>query len=73
MELNNKTMTTTDLIKLILQLEHQNMVSLAGLMHTTPQNVSQRLKKGNFRESDLTAIGDLLGYDVVIEFVKREE
>lgn len=72
MDLNTKEMSTSDLIKLVMQIEHVNMVQLAVLLDNTPQNVSQRLKHGNFRESDLTRIGDALGYEVIIEFKKKE-
>lgn len=73
MELNTKEMSTTsDLIKLIMHIEHVNMVQLAQLLKSTPQNISQRLKHGNFRESDLIKIGEVLGYEVIIEFRKKE-
>lgn len=73
MELNTQKMSTSDLIKLVMQIEHINMVRLASLLNTTPQNVSQRLKHGNFRESDLAKIGDILGYEVIFEFRKKED
>lgn len=73
MELNTQKMSTSDLIKLVMQIEHVNMVQLAALLKSTPQNISQRLKHGNFRESDLAKISNVLGYDVIIEFRKKEE
>ena len=73
MELNTKEMSTTsDLIKLIMHIEHVNMVQLAQLLKSTPQNISQRLKHGNFRENDLIKIVEILVYEVIIEFRKNE-
>ena len=46
MEISNENMSTSDMIRTILTIEHQNTVSLARLVNTSPQNISQRLKKG---------------------------
>ncbi len=71
MELNTQEMSVCDIIKVIMQIEHTNMAQLAVKMKSTPQNISQRLKHGNFRESDLIKFADALGYDVIIEFKRR--
>lgn len=73
MDLNTREISTSDLIKVIMQIEHTNAVKLSKKLGSTPQNVSQRLKHGNFRESDLIKIANVLGYDMFIEFVKRED
>lgn len=73
MDLNTREISTSDLIRVIMQIEHTNTVQLSKKLDSTPQNVSQRLKHGNFRENDLTKIANALGYDMFIEFVKRED
>lgn len=73
MELNTQRMSTSDLIRVVMQIEHVNMVQLAVLLNNTPQNISQRLKHGNFRESDLVKFANALGYEVTVEFKKKEE
>lgn len=71
MEFNNENISTSDMIRAILTIEHQNTVTLAQLLETTPQNVSQRLRKGNFRENELIKYADVLDYEVIITFRKR--
>ena len=71
MEISNENMSPSDMIRTILTIEHQNTVSLARLVNTSPQNISQRLKKGNFRENELTKYAEVLDYQVVITFRKR--
>jgi len=58
----------------ILLVKKGNMseAELARRLDTTPNNFHQKLKKDNFRESDLKEIGDVLGCDVKITFVDRE-
>lgn len=73
MDLNTREISTSDLIRVIMQVEHTNTVQLSKKLNTTPQNIYQRLKHGNFRESDLSKIANALGYDIFIEFVKRED
>lgn len=71
MEFNNENMSTSDMIRMVLTIEHQNTVSLAHLLNMTQQNVSQRLRKGNFRENELKKYADALDYEVIITFRKR--
>ena len=71
MEFNNENMSTSDMIRMVLTVEHQNTVSLAHLLNMTQQNVSQRLRKGNFRENELKKYADALDYEVIITFRKR--
>lgn len=73
MDLNTREISTSDLIRVIMQIEHINIVQLSKKLNSTLQNVSQRLNHGNFRENDLTKIANALGYDMFIEFVKRED
>ena len=66
-------MSMTQKIRIML-VKKGNMseAELARRLDTTPNNFHQKLKKDNFRESDLKEIGDVLGCDVKITFVDRE-
>ena len=66
-------MSMTQKIRILL-VKKGNMseAELARRLDTTPNNFHQKLKKDNFRESDLKEIGDVLGCDVKITFVDRE-
>ena len=48
-----------------------NYTELGRRLGVSPQNVSQLIKKGNFRENDLEKIADALGLDLVIEFREK--
>lgn len=45
---------------------------LAARMGDTPQNVNNKMKRDDFKESELLRIADALGYDLEIRFVDRE-
>jgi len=66
-------MSMTQKIRILL-VKKGNMseAELARRLDTTPNNFHQKLKKDNFRESDLREIGDVLGCDVKITFVDRK-
>ena len=41
-------------------------------MGDTPQNLNNKMKRDDFKESELRKIADALGVDLVIKFVDRE-
>lgn len=70
---DNKQMNVTKIIRTILACDGIKKVDVAKKLETTTQNLCMKLSRGDLRESDILAIGDALGYDVVIEFRKRDE
>ncbi len=47
-----------------------NLSRLAEMLNTSPQNIAQRLKRCGFDYIEISAIADLLNYD--IEWIKRQ-
>ena len=45
---------------------------LAARMEDTQQNLNNKMKRDDFRESELQKIAAALGYDLVVKFVDKE-
>ena len=45
---------------------------LAERMGDPPQNLNNKMKRDDFKESELRKIADALGVDLVIKFIDRE-
>ena len=65
-------MDITKEIKRIMFEENVTLVELSGRLGTTFQNLGAKFKRNNFKISDLEKISDALGYDLKIEFIKKE-
>lgn len=50
-----------------------NISRLAELLNTSQPNLSAKLKRNDFRVSELEKISLILGYEVKIEFLKKQE
>ncbi|MGE7111983.1 helix-turn-helix domain-containing protein [Lysinibacillus sp. NPDC047702] len=48
-------------IKVVLVKKGMNVVQLAELLGTTPQNLYKKFKRDNFSEKELTEIAEVLG------------
>lgn len=59
-------------IKKILVEKNSNLKELAKQMGIGYQNLYNKMKRNNFRISEVKEILDALGYDLKIEFVKRK-
>lgn len=57
------------LVKSKLAENGLNITKLAEQFEVTPQNISQRLKKGTFDYLEMCKIADILGYK--IEWIKK--
>lgn len=57
------------LVKSKLAENGLNITKLAEQLEVTPQNISQRLKKGTFDYLEMCNIADILGYK--IEWIKK--
>lgn len=65
-------LTTSETINLIMDREKIKASHLASKIGWTPQNFSNKLKRNNFTEEDLNKIAEALGYNLKIEFIKKE-
>lgn len=57
------------IIKGILKEKHLKMKDLAKMMNTSPQNLTQRIKRDSFKYEELEEIAELLEYE--IKWVKK--
>lgn len=58
----------------IMRVKRGNMSErdLAALMGDTPQNLNNKMKRDDFRLSELEKITSALGYKMVIQFIDAE-
>lgn len=61
-------MTVSDLIRATLRDRHLSLQDLAGRMGWSPQNMSNKLARANFTESDFRAIAEALGAEAEFSF-----
>lgn len=59
-------------IKSILIYKDSTITDLAAKLNKSTQNLSNLLKKDNFRESELIDIADALNCDLEINFIDRD-
>lgn len=64
--------STSEKIRFLANRENKNMGDIAAATGQTRQNFSNKLKRGDFKESELSAIAGALGYTLDIKFVKKE-
>lgn len=50
-----------------------NISRLAELLNTSQPNLSAKLKRNDFRVSELEKISLILGYEVKIEFLEKQK
>lgn len=59
-------------IKKIMIDEKETVTSLAKKLNTSQQNLDAKMRRNNFRISDLEEILNALGYELEINFKKRD-
>ena len=59
-------------IRVMLARENKNVSWLAKEMNTSQQNITNKMKRNNFRISEMIEISKLLGYELKIEFIKNK-
>lgn len=59
-------------IKIMLVTEGMNVSLLAKKLNTSNQNLFAKLKRNNFSVNEMLDIAEALGYDLKIEFKKRD-
>ena len=65
-------LTTAEKIKVIMKRNNFTMTELANQLNCSRQNLSNKMSRNNFDERELTAIANALGYELEINFIKRE-
>ena len=64
-------MNTPEKIRLLIRRRNMILGSIADQTGQTRQNFSNKLKKGDFRESELRAIAEALGCELKISFIDK--
>jgi hypothetical protein len=59
-------------IRIMLVSEGLTIGYLASKLNTSQQNLSAKLKRNNFSVKEMLEIADAIGYELNIEFVKRD-
>ena len=62
---------TAEKIRLMVSRSGQTMYSIAESTGQTRQNFSNKLKRGDFKESELRAIAEAAGCELKISFVDK--
>ena len=58
-------------IKVIMKRNNFTMTELANQLNCSRQNLSNKMSRNNFDERELTAIADVLGCELEINFINR--
>lgn len=66
-------MSMSKRIKQLLIEKDSNISNLAELLHTTPQNITNKLRRDNFTEKDLIEIAEVLGCKFDAKFIVFDE
>ena len=64
-------LNTAEKIRLMVSRSGQTMYSIAESTGQTRQNFSNKLKRGDFKESELRAIAEAAGCELKISFVYK--
>lgn len=65
-------LTTIEKIRLLYKKKGFTLEDLAQKTGQQQPNLSNKLRRGDLRESDMRAIAEALGYDLSIDFIDRE-
>ena len=64
-------LTTVEKIKVIMKRNNFTMTELANQLNCSRQKLSNKMSRNNFDEKELTAIADVLGCELEINFINR--
>lgn len=65
-------MDTSEKIRLLARRKKIKLGTIAELIGQTRQTLGTKLRSSNFKESELSAIAEILGCDMKITFVDKE-
>lgn len=60
-------------IKVMLVKANKNLSWLAERLNVSQPNLSAKMKRNNFRVSEMIEIAEILGYDLKIKFIKKND
>ncbi|MCH5170705.1 MAG: transcriptional regulator [Oscillospiraceae bacterium] len=60
------------MIRAIIGLRGTSIAQLATALGTSRQNLTSKLKRNNFSETELRQIADILNYDLILQFKERQ-
>ena len=66
-------MTMGKEIKKILIEEELTQAQLAEKIGTSQQNINAKIRRDNFNEKEIKEIANALGYELKIEFIKKND
>lgn len=72
MNFETTDMSTSQIIKAMIGINNTNISTLAEKLGQSRQNLSGKIKRNNFSETELRKIADALGFDVEIKFIQRK-
>lgn len=72
MNFETTDMSTSQIIKAMIGINNTNVSTLAEKLGQSRQNLSGKIKRNNFSETELRKIADALGFDVEIKFIQRK-
>ena len=61
----------TEQLKIALGRRGMSAADLAEALGMSAQNLSQQMRRANFREQDMRKICDILGYDFRVEIMEK--
>lgn len=59
-------------VRVMLARENKNISWLSKELNTSQQNLSNKMKRNNFSVNEMEEIAEALGYELKIEFIKKE-
>lgn len=65
-------MSASKKIKIMLVERDMNMTELAKLLNQSLSNISDKMRRDNFSENDLSKIAELLGYEYEPVFTDKK-
>lgn len=65
-------MAMSEKIKIVLLKRKKSVTDLAKALNTSSQNLSNKLRNDNFRESELQEIAEALDCDLDVSFTLRD-
>ena len=72
MDFSTNDYSTSQIIKAMIGINNTNISALAEKLGQSRQNLSGKLKRNNFSESELKEIANALGFDIEIRFIQRK-
>lgn len=66
-------MSMSNQIRQLLNIKGLSITQLAELLHTKPQNITNKLRRDNFTEKDLQAIAKVTGCKYEARFIITDE